>query len=118
MYKKQLKSRTSITCKNTYKGDTLETRIQKMVNNNEPITDSAPLIYTDRKDGIKAEFDIRTDRFDWAIEQMDKVAGSIRARRDGAPDTNDTEGGETKDLKNPKNKEDGGTEPAQATDNN
>lgn len=32
-----------------------------------------PTIYTEKKDGVQPEFDIRTDRFEVAIEAMDKI---------------------------------------------
>lgn len=32
-----------------------------------------PIIYTEKKDGVQPEFDIRTDRFEVAIEAMDKI---------------------------------------------
>lgn len=62
-------------------GETLETKIERILNNNEPITDSAPQIYTDRKDGVLPEYNIRTDRFEIAIEAMDKVNKTYRAKR-------------------------------------
>lgn len=59
----------------------LEEEICQATTSNQPIESAAPLIYTERKDGVLPEYDIRTDR--WAIAQkaMDKVAGSYRARR-------------------------------------
>lgn len=50
---------------------------------NEPIKDGAPIIHTERKDGVLPEHDIRTDRFEIAVEAMDKVAKSIVAKREG-----------------------------------
>ena len=35
--------------------------------------DSAPLIYTPRKDGVIAAYDIRTDKWDVALDAMEKV---------------------------------------------
>lgn len=32
-----------------------------------------PTIYTEKKDGVQPEYDIRTDRFEIAIEAMDKI---------------------------------------------
>lgn len=66
----------------SYIGERLELKVQRMFNNNEPITDSAPLIYTERKDGVLPAYDIRTDRFDIAIEAMDKGSKSYRATRE------------------------------------
>lgn len=76
------KSTTSISRNTSYEGETIEQKINRIVNNKEPITDGAPLIYTDRKDGVKPETDIRTDRFEIAVEAMDKVQKSHIAKRE------------------------------------
>lgn len=83
MYKKVTRNGSSLQVNNSYEGITVEERIRLMVDNKEPITDSAPLIYTERKDGVRPEFDIRTDRFELAVDKMDAVAKAIRAKRDG-----------------------------------
>lgn len=54
-------------------GERIELKIDRMTQNNEPIGDSAPLIYTPRKDGVIAAYDIRTDKWDIALEAMEKV---------------------------------------------
>lgn len=54
-------------------GERLELKIDRMTQNNEPIGDSAPLIYTPRKDGVIAAYDIRTDKWDIALDAMAKV---------------------------------------------
>lgn len=63
-------------------GERIETKVDRVVHNNEPIKDGAPLIYTERKQGVRPEFNIRTDRFDVAVEAMDKVSKSYMARRE------------------------------------
>lgn len=54
-------------------GERLELKIDRMTQNNEPIGDSVPLIYTPRKDGVIAAYDIRTDKWDIALDAMEKV---------------------------------------------
>ena len=54
-------------------GERIELKIDRMTQNNEPIGDSAPLIYTPRKNGVIAAYDIRTDKWDIALEAMEKV---------------------------------------------
>lgn len=63
-------------------GETIETKIERIVNNNEPIKDGAPLIYIDRKEGVRPSTNIRTDRFEIAVEATDKIAKSYKARRE------------------------------------
>lgn len=62
-------------------GFTIEEVINKALSENEPIGEAVPLIYTERKDGVRPEYDIRTDRFAMAQSAMDKVAQDITARR-------------------------------------
>ena len=54
-------------------GESIETRVRKMVESGEPITDTAPLIYTEKKDGIISDYDIRSDKFDVALEALDTL---------------------------------------------
>lgn len=70
----------------TFEGETIETKVNRIVNNGEPIKDGAPIIYTERKDGVLPEYDIRTDRWDVAIEAMDKVNMDRMAKRKNKPD--------------------------------
>lgn len=55
-------------------GEPIEDKIRRILDENEPITDGAPVIYTDKKDGVRPEFDIRADKWDIAIQAMDKVS--------------------------------------------
>lgn len=74
MYKINMPAKTSIKGKEKMEGETIEAKVRRIVNNKEPITDGAPIVYTERKDGINPAHDIRTDRWDIAIEAMDTVA--------------------------------------------
>lgn len=55
------------------KGETIEKKVARITENKEPITDGAPIIYTDRKDGVIPAYDIRTDRWDIAQSAMDAI---------------------------------------------
>ena len=57
-------------------------QIERIVSNGEPISDGAPSIFTERKDGVISAYNIRTDRWEIATEAMDKVSGSIQAKRE------------------------------------
>lgn len=54
-------------------GESILTKVRRILDENEPLTDGAPLIYTPKEDGVKPEFDIRTDKWQIAINAMDKV---------------------------------------------
>lgn len=57
----------------TYEGQTIEKKIQAMIENNEPIGDTTGLHFTEKKDGVRAEYNIRTDKWEIAQSTMDKV---------------------------------------------
>ena len=73
--RKQLKTGFSTE---TYEGESIEKKCARMIENNEPITDGAPLVYTERADGVRPEFNVRTDKWDIAQESMEKVSEAKR----------------------------------------
>ena len=82
MYKTPKNTKTSIKLNQSLEGETIEDKVERVTTNKEQIKDGAPLIYTDRNEGVKAGYDIRTDRFEIAIEAMDKVQKSVIAKRE------------------------------------
>lgn len=72
-------------------GETIETKIKRIVENKEPISDTAPIIYTNRDDGVIAGFNIRTDRFDVALAAMDNVNRAKIATRNNKGKEPDSE---------------------------
>lgn len=82
MYKKQKTSRETLKGKIAYIGESIEKKIARVLSNKENIKDQAPLIYTDRKDGVQPDYDIRTDKYEYLVEGHDALAKSKRAKRD------------------------------------
>lgn len=75
----------------TYQADPREVKLRKIINgeSNEMEDGVFPTIYTEKKDGVQPEFDIRTDRFEVAIEAIDKINQSTAnqiAKSKGKPD--------------------------------
>ena len=62
-------------------GETIEDKCKRLVESKEPIKDGAPILYTERKDGVLPAYDIRTDRWAIAQEAMDKNRKAIDAKR-------------------------------------
>lgn len=79
--------KTTITTDFLENGESIEEKMRKVTQTNEPIENVAPLIYTERKDGVLPECDIRTDRWDIAQEAMGAVEKSITAKREAAAQT-------------------------------
>ena len=76
MIKKVITNKTTIVRLESREGETIEAKVRRIMSNNEPISDQAPLIYTERKDGINPDYDIRSDRFDYALDAMSKIEKS------------------------------------------
>ena len=59
----------------TYQADPREVKLRKIINGEANNMEDGvfPTIYTEKKDGVQPEFDIRTDRFEVAIDAMDKI---------------------------------------------
>jgi hypothetical protein len=85
MYKKNTITKTGINLNQSIEGETIEQKVRRIVSNKEPIKDGAPLIYTERKDGVQAGYNIRTDRFEVAVDAMDKVTKAKVAQREYKP---------------------------------
>lgn len=82
MYRKIKATKTTIKGMTPIEGEPIEEKMRRILNNKEPISDGAPIIYTERKNGVRPEHDIRTDRFEIAVDAMDKVAGAHAAKRE------------------------------------
>lgn len=59
----------------TYQAEPREVKLRKIVNGESNNLEDGvfPTIYTEKKDGVQPEYDIRTDRFEVAIDAMDKI---------------------------------------------
>ena len=67
----------------SYEGESIEKKVSKLIDNNEPITDGAPIIFTEKKDGVLPQYDIRTDKWDIAQSAMDLANASKIAKSKG-----------------------------------
>lgn len=81
MYKIKEYHDTSIERNASMQGEPLEHKIVRVVTNKEPIKDGAPIIFSERKDGVISAYNIRTDRFEVACEAMDIVTRTEIGRR-------------------------------------
>lgn len=82
MYKKAKFEETSINTNDSYEGETIEQKVERILSNNDAITDGAPIVYQERNEGVQPAYDIRTDRFEIAVDAMDKVNSSKQASRE------------------------------------
>jgi len=112
MYNKNLNNKSTIdTSEFLFTGETIEQYMNRVLVSGEPINAASPVIYTDRKAGVIPEYNIRTDRFDLALDaQSTIIKGQIakrmeyyKAEADETPAVSD---------KSDTNKHDDTTEPA------
>lgn len=80
MYRRKAIQNGKIAENNTYDGETIEVKIEKVTTSKEPIDATAPIIYTEKKDGVLAGYNVRTDRFEVALMAMDKIHRSEVAK--------------------------------------
>lgn len=63
----------------TYEAEPREVKLRKIISGESSNMEDGvfPTIYTEKKDGVLPEYDIRTDRFEVAIDAMDKINQSV-----------------------------------------
>ncbi len=71
---------TNFEINESVEGRSIEEKMRETTLNGQPIESAAPLLYTDRKDGVLPEYDIRTDRWSIAQATVDKVVRSQIAK--------------------------------------
>lgn len=96
MYRNQKPQPSVIKKATIMEGETIEQKVARLVSNNEPITDGTPLIFTERADGVQAEYNPRADKWDIAIDGMDVATRARLAKGDNIlkMPKKPTEGGE------------------------
>lgn len=85
----------------TYEAEPREVKLRKIISGEANNMEDGvfPTIYTEKKDGVRPEYDIRTDRFEVAIDAIDKINQSAAeqiAKNKGATESVKTLGTEGK----------------------
>lgn len=83
-----------------YEGETIEEKVSRITENNEPITDGTEIVYTKRADGVLPQYDVRTDKWEIAQEKMSIVAESKKNKikenmSKGTPNPTEQQTGQT-----------------------
>ena len=83
-------------------GESIENKVRRITENNEPITDGAPIIYTNRDDGVLPAYNIRTDRWEIAQAAMEAVnqANLAKSKNYGKIDKEDKKALDSQDMSN------------------
>lgn len=66
----------------TYQAEPREVKLRKIISGESTNMEDGvfPIIYTEKKDGVMPEYDIRTDRFEVAIDAIDKINKSTASQ--------------------------------------
>lgn len=67
-----------------YEGEQIEFKVRRILQEGEPIKDGAPEIFTERKNGVNPAHNIKTDKYDLAMEAMEIANKAKIAKRGGA----------------------------------
>lgn len=83
--------KTKIQCNKSILGESIEDKMRRNTQTGVIVQAVEPIIYTDKKEGVRAEFDIRTDK--WAVAQaaMGKVNKSRIAKINEVAQKTETE---------------------------
>lgn len=78
-------SKTNFDINESIEGQSIEEKMRQATISGQPIESAAPMIYTDKKDGVLPQYDIRTDRWDIALSATDKVVRAAVAKSQETP---------------------------------
>ena len=67
-----------------FEGESIEIKVSKLIENNEPITDGAPIIFTEKKDGVLPQYDINEYR-DWETDRKSTRLNSSHSAKSRMP---------------------------------
>lgn len=84
MFRQQRKNKTKLRINESVVAENIEDRVRRLISDKAPIDEGAPLIYTEKKDGVQPEYDIRTDKMTVLTETVSKAQKAIDAKRQGA----------------------------------
>ena len=66
----------------TYEAEPREVKLRKIISGEASNMEDGvfPTIYTEKRDGVRPEYDIRTDRFEVAVDAIDKINQSTASQ--------------------------------------
>nr|WAE43711.1 MAG: hypothetical protein [Microviridae sp.] len=85
-----------IECNESTTGEPIEHKIRRALENQEPIDETLDLIFTERRDGVKHEYNPRGDKWEEAIDAIGQKTKSQIAQRKEYLDKLHGKEGETK----------------------
>lgn len=65
-------------------GQSIEEKVRVITESGAPIESISPMVYTERKEGVRPDTNIRTDKWDVAQAAMDSISRGIAKKREEA----------------------------------
>lgn len=92
MYRTRKWSKQILQINKDMEAESLEKKLRRMKSNKEPIAKGEiAMVYTDRKDGVRPELDIRTDKWEIASETGKIISMGMNAKWKKEDDENGEE---------------------------
>lgn len=66
-----------------FAGESIEEKMRRVTREGMGSEETAPVIFTERRDGVLPAYDVRTDRFEIAARAMDKMRSASILKRVG-----------------------------------
>lgn len=82
-YNCRVQTKTGFSVNESFEGETIEQKVERIVTMKEPISDASPIIFTERNAGVMPEYNPRTDRWEIAVDAMDKIHKGKIAKSEG-----------------------------------
>lgn len=86
-----------------YAGEPIERLMERAISNGEKIGSEVGQIFTERKEGVGSGYNIRTDRFEVALDGIDKIQKSQSAKRAEMTIVKEEKDGEPESTQDTKN---------------
>lgn len=99
MHKPNKREKTSLRVSKIQEGETMEHKMQRMMQQGADVNDVTELIFTERKEGVIPETDVRNEAWDVAVEATDAASRDHLTKRDARhnPPKKDGDGEATTD---------------------
>lgn len=91
MYSKNKITKGTLKVNNSSVGETIEQKMRRVLKSGEPIEEGAPAIFTDPEGGVPPLTNVRTDRFDLALDAIESTEKHEIAKTDGAAEVKEAE---------------------------
>lgn len=81
MIKRNIYTKKSFTTTTAFEGESIEEKVRRVEESGAPIEAISPMIYTERKDGVRPEYNPRTDKWDVAQNAMQSINEGKQQKR-------------------------------------